>query len=321
MPAPPATGVSRCAARSRRRHRRAGPRGARVEVNLVAINDFHGRIELPTPPQVRPPRSRPSSADDDALRANTLLVGAGDLIGASEFASAIANDQPTIDVMNTLGLDVSAVGNHEFDKGWADLRDRVIGPGRDARRREVGLPRVQRRTSQAATCAARLLDVHLDSGTPADTRTMSTSASSARHRRDPDAWSARPAWPTLEFTEEVAATASTPTSLKDGNAANGEADVIVATFHAGAAVGTGSTFEARGRQGRRVRTAWRRHDRQRRRHLQRPHAPDLRLQAPKPGGGTRPASRPVSTPTNVGQIKMTVDADSGRWAPTSPASR
>ena len=53
-------------------------------------------------------------------------MGAGDLIGASVFASAVANDQPTIDVMNEIGLDASAVGNHEFDKGWADLRDRVI---------------------------------------------------------------------------------------------------------------------------------------------------------------------------------------------------
>ena len=56
-----------------------------------------------------------------------MIVGAGDLIGASVFASAVANDQPTIDVMNDVGLDASAVGNHEFDKGWADLRDRVIG--------------------------------------------------------------------------------------------------------------------------------------------------------------------------------------------------
>ena len=59
--------------------------------------------------------------------ANSLIVGAGDLIGASTFASAVANDQPTIDVMNQIGMDASAVGNHEFDKGWPDLRDRVIG--------------------------------------------------------------------------------------------------------------------------------------------------------------------------------------------------
>ena len=59
---------------------------------------------------------------------HALIVGAGDLIGASVFASAVANDQPTIDVMNEIDVDASAVGNHEFDKGWADLRDRVIGP-------------------------------------------------------------------------------------------------------------------------------------------------------------------------------------------------
>ena len=63
---------------------------------------------------------------------DTLLLGAGDLIGASVFASAVANDQPTIDVMNAMELDASAVGNHEFDKGWADLRDRVIAGGTNA---------------------------------------------------------------------------------------------------------------------------------------------------------------------------------------------
>ena len=62
------------------------------------------------------------------LTRNAWIVGAGDLIGASVFASAVANDQPTIDVMNEIDVDASAVGNHEFDKGWADLRDRVIGP-------------------------------------------------------------------------------------------------------------------------------------------------------------------------------------------------
>ena len=43
----------------------------------------------------------------------------------------MAQDQPTIDVFNEIGLNVSAVGNHEFDQGFADLTDRVIGPAGD----------------------------------------------------------------------------------------------------------------------------------------------------------------------------------------------
>ena len=88
------------------------------------------------------------------------MLGAGDLIGASLFNSAVQNDQPTIDVLNELCLNASSVGNHEFDKGYADLTGRVINgaPGtapdpcpldgqrfharRDQRR--CGVPRRQR---------------------------------------------------------------------------------------------------------------------------------------------------------------------------------
>ena len=48
------------------------------------------------------------------------------MIGASTFTSFIQKDKPTIDALNAAGLDVSAVGNHEFDQGCADLTDRVM---------------------------------------------------------------------------------------------------------------------------------------------------------------------------------------------------
>ena len=99
---------------------------APVTIQLLTINDFHGRIDGNTT------RWATTIEQQRLLNPNTLLVGAGDLIGASLFASAVAQDQPTIDVLNALELDVSAVGNHEFDKGWADLRDRVIGTGPNA---------------------------------------------------------------------------------------------------------------------------------------------------------------------------------------------
>lgn len=95
-----------------------------VTIDMVTINDFHGRIEASAPSggiaalttavnQVR------------AANPNTLFIGAGDLIGASTFTSFIQQDAPTIDTLNAAGLQISAVGNHEFDRGWADLRDRV----------------------------------------------------------------------------------------------------------------------------------------------------------------------------------------------------
>ncbi len=96
-----------------------------VDINLVTVNDFHGRIEQAgTAAGI----ARLSSAVDSfrAANPNTVFAAAGDLIGASTFTSFIQQDNPTIDALNAAGLDVSAVGNHEFDKGFADLTDRVM---------------------------------------------------------------------------------------------------------------------------------------------------------------------------------------------------
>ena len=48
---------------------------------------------------------------------NTITVGAGDLIGASPLVSALFHDEPAIEALNSMGLDMTGVGNHEFDEG------------------------------------------------------------------------------------------------------------------------------------------------------------------------------------------------------------
>ena len=63
-----------------------------------------------------------------AQHPNTVFAAAGDLIGASTFESFIAHDKPTLDALNEAGLEVSAVGNHEFDQGYDDLVNRVMAP-------------------------------------------------------------------------------------------------------------------------------------------------------------------------------------------------
>src|SRR5690625_5162825 len=99
-----------------------------VDVNLLNINDFHGRIAEDETVQFA---GTIEQLREEAQEGSTLFLSAGDNIGASLFPSAIVKDQPTIDVLNALGVKTSAVGNHEFDKGFADLRDRVIGPDDD----------------------------------------------------------------------------------------------------------------------------------------------------------------------------------------------
>ena len=92
-----------------------------TEINLLGINDFHGRIDANTVKFAGTIEQLRAEYGDD----NSLFVSNGDNIGASVFASSEFGDKPTIDVLNALGLAASAVGNHEFDKGADDLAGRV----------------------------------------------------------------------------------------------------------------------------------------------------------------------------------------------------
>lgn len=92
-----------------------------TEINLLGINDFHGRIDANTVKFAGTIEQLRAEYGDD----NSLFVSNGDNIGASLFASSEFGDKPTIDVLNALELAASAVGNHEFDKGADDLTGRV----------------------------------------------------------------------------------------------------------------------------------------------------------------------------------------------------
>ena len=107
-----------------------------VEVGIVGINDFHGSLE--------PPRQAVNVGDGkggitpvpaggaawlasaiDSIRAKhpqSMTVSAGDMISASQLASSLYLDEPTIGVMNRIGVDFNAVGNHEFDRGQQELQ-------------------------------------------------------------------------------------------------------------------------------------------------------------------------------------------------------
>jgi 5'-nucleotidase len=110
---------------------------APITLSLIALNDFHGNILPPTGTVLVPDPANTSgirvTAGGAAYLAtlvknltrlnpkNTLLVATGDLIGASPLTSGFFHDEPTIDVLGQIGLAVSSVGNHELDKGRAEL--------------------------------------------------------------------------------------------------------------------------------------------------------------------------------------------------------
>lgn len=98
-----------------------------VEIQVLATNDFHGRL-LPNRDEAGAAVLSGAVKQLRAENPNTVFTAAGDLIGASTFESFIAQDKPTIDALNEAGLEVSAAGNHEFDKGYDDLVNRVMAP-------------------------------------------------------------------------------------------------------------------------------------------------------------------------------------------------
>lgn len=105
-----------------------------VKVDLLAFNDFHGNLEPPTGSSGRVNNTNAGGAaylgrlladeraKSRAAGAVPITVSAGDIVGASPLLSAAFHDEPTIKVMNALGLQVASVGNHEFDEGWQELR-------------------------------------------------------------------------------------------------------------------------------------------------------------------------------------------------------
>ena len=97
---------------------------ALVPVSVLDFNDFHGRIDNNT--------TKWATTIEQNRSADTMLLSAGDNIGASLFASAYNDDKPTIDVLNALEVDATAVGNHEFDKGWPWYKSHVVDGGATA---------------------------------------------------------------------------------------------------------------------------------------------------------------------------------------------
>jgi len=100
-------------------------RSREVDLQILAINDFHGNIATSSSGFGGTGRADYLAANieaaEDAAEGESIFVSAGDLIGASPLVSALFHDEPTIEAMNEIGLDINAVGNHEFDEGSAEL--------------------------------------------------------------------------------------------------------------------------------------------------------------------------------------------------------
>lgn len=123
------------------------PNGPTIDIQLLSFNDFHGNLEPPAGSSGR--LNLPGGVTTDTLtppgvggveylathlaqareghEKNSLTVAAGDLIGASPLLSGAFHDEPSIEALNALHLNVSAVGNHEFDEGYVELQRMADG--------------------------------------------------------------------------------------------------------------------------------------------------------------------------------------------------
>lgn len=259
-----------------------------TELNLLNINDFHGRIDTNT---VK------FAGTIEQLRAEkgeqrSLFLSNGDNIGASLFASANADDAPTIDVLNALGLAASAVGNHEFDKGIDDLTGRVtersafpyLGANvyRDGRPLLPGYEIVE----------VNGLRVGVVGAVTEETASLVSPGGIEG----------------LEFREPVAEVNRVVAEIRD------QVDVLVAEFHEGAAQGdaAGTTLDdaiaAGGAFARIVTETDADVDAIFTGHTHEEYA----WEAPVPGGdGTRPVLQTGNYGENIGQVVLTIDRESG----------
>ncbi|PGH49189.1 bifunctional UDP-sugar hydrolase/5'-nucleotidase [Streptomyces sp. Ru87] len=116
-----------------------GGHGRTVDVQLLSFNDFHGNLEPPSGSSGRVTHEHADGTTEEidaggveylatslreARKGNpwSVTAAAGDMVGASPLLSGLFHDEPTIEAMNKLGLDVSGVGNHEFDEGRTELQ-------------------------------------------------------------------------------------------------------------------------------------------------------------------------------------------------------
>ncbi|MFD0483558.1 5'-nucleotidase C-terminal domain-containing protein [Kineococcus sp. GCM10028916] len=210
------------------------PAAGQTQIQIGAFNDFHGRLEAPDETDDGQPVGGAAQLAGalDVMRAqnpNTIVVSAGDNVGASTFTSFIQEDAPTIAALNQMGVAVSAVGNHEFDQGYADLTDRIGVTGRQGANGADPL----------AAFPYLGANVVKADGTPALPAYATTEVGGIRVgfigvvTQQTSSLVAPAGIAGLRFTDPVAAANRVAAQLSDGNTANDEAQVIVLLAHEG----------------------------------------------------------------------------------------
>ncbi|MDU0349021.1 bifunctional UDP-sugar hydrolase/5'-nucleotidase [Actinomyces sp. MRS3W] len=196
---------------------------ATTTINILGITDLHGHIETTSDE----PGAVTLACEVAAARAqnpSTLFVSNGDNVGGSAYISSVLDDQPTIDVLNAIGLDVTSAGNHEFDKGITDLSDRLL-PAFNApilSANVTGNAALAAEGSGGGTWVTEVDGIKVGFVGVVTEELPSLVSKSALEG--------------LTVLDATATANERARTLKDGDASNGEADVVVVLAHEDAAI-------------------------------------------------------------------------------------
>lgn len=189
------------------------PTAGATQINLLGFNDFHGRIL-----DAERFAATLLLAEQGFDAGHTLLLSNGDAVGSSIFESSIQQDQPTVDILNALGVDSYTQGNHEFDRGIDDaagrLQDATNGPDLAA---NVTAADGSKPFDEYASFQVHGVSVAVIGAVTQDTPSLVS----------PDGIQG------LTFGDPVAAVNEVASRLSDGDPSNGEAQIIIASYHEG----------------------------------------------------------------------------------------
>ena len=183
------------------------------QVTVFDITDFHGHIETG---QWVEAAYKKLAVDHNP--GNSVFVSSGDLVGASPFESSYFKDTPTLNMAKAWGLSVSALGNHELDKGTADFNDRIADP-------QYGVDWVAANISGGALTSERLKPYTIKTVNGKKVAFVGAITADLKNVVSPSVMQG------VTVTDPVEAVNKVADELSDGDESNGEADAVVALIH------------------------------------------------------------------------------------------
>lgn len=189
---------------------------AAARITLFSLTDFHGHIE--NGPAVAAAWSRAKGHNPSG----SLMVSDGDFVGGSPYDSAALNDEPALAMARAWGMSISAMGNHELDRGVDDFNGRVADPSNGIAWVSANVEA----TDQSANRLSRLRPYAIrviEGKRVAFVGAVTDGLFSVEERRSTDGLTMT--GPATQAVNDVAS------QLSDGDESNGEADAVVALIH------------------------------------------------------------------------------------------